>query len=264
MHRPFFRVRIIGFAILFAVFALLIFYGVNPAWAADNDGKTADAPEQISTLTWLVNCSGWIGAVIFLLSIYFVATVIKLFMEIREPVAAPQAILVEFENYLRERNFRQMYQDMKQSNSFLGNVLAAGMSELPNGLSEARETLDRASDAETIGMEKSISMLAVLGTLGPMIGLLGTLKGMIAAFGQIALSAEQVKANKVADAISQSLVLTFEGVLLSVPAIFFFALFRNRISTLSANITLQADQMLRRLSQAAVWKSTAPNPPASK
>jgi biopolymer transport protein ExbB len=264
MHRSFFRARILGYTAFFAVFALLLFYGVGPVLAADDSGKAAEAPEQISTLAWLVNCSGVIGAVILMLSIYFVATVIKLFMELREPVAAPPALLVQFENLLRERNFRQMYNDLKQSGSFLGTILAAGMSELPNGLPEARETLDRASDAETISMEKSISMLAVLGTLGPMIGLLGTLKGMIAAFSQIAQSDVQIKANKVADAISQALVLTFEGVLLSVPAIFFFALFRNRIATLSANITLQADQLLRRLSQAAQWKSASPIPPASK
>ena len=45
----------------------------------------------------------------------------------------------------------------------------------------------------TAEMEKKISMLAVLGTLGPMIGLLGTLKGMIASFSVIAMSATQIE-----------------------------------------------------------------------
>ncbi len=78
-------------------------------------------------------------------------------------------------------------------------------------------------------MEKKISMLAVLGTLGPMIGLLGTLKGMIASFSVIAMSDTQLKASQVAGGISEALLLTFEGVALSVPAIYFFALFRNRV-----------------------------------
>ncbi len=41
-----------------------------------------------------------------------------------------------------------------------------------------------------------------------------------------------LEASKVAEGISEALVLTFEGVFLSVPAIFFYALFRNRISKL--------------------------------
>jgi biopolymer transport protein ExbB len=40
-------------------------------------------------------------------------------------------------------------------------------------------------------------------------------------------------------------LLTFEGVSLSVPAIYFFAFFRNRVSTISVNALLEADQLLR-------------------
>ena len=65
-------------------------------------------------------------------------------------------------------------------------LLTTGITELPNGLAEAREAMERVGEAITAEMEKKISMLAVLGTLGPMIGLLGTLKGMIASFGVIA------------------------------------------------------------------------------
>jgi biopolymer transport protein ExbB len=100
-------------------------------------------------------------------------------------------------------------------------------------------------------------MLAVLGTLGPMIGLLGTLKGMIASFSEIAIHDQQLKANVVAGNISEALVLTFEGVALSVPSIYFFALFRNRISHISTQAALEADQFLRHFAHAARAKAPA-------
>jgi biopolymer transport protein ExbB len=91
-----------------------------------------------------------------------------------------------------------------------------------------------------------------------MIGLLGTLKGMIASFSVIAMSkGTAIKSDEVAGGISEALLLTFEGVLLSVPAIYFFALFRNRIATISSNTTLLADQMLRRIYHAAQAKPGA-------
>jgi biopolymer transport protein ExbB len=44
-------------------------------------------------------------------------------------------------------------------------------------------------------------------------------------------------------------VLTFEGVALSVPAIFLYSLFRNRISTISIDTTMMADDQLRAVSR---------------
>ena len=54
-----------------------------------------------------------------------------------------------------------------------------GITELPNGLSEAREAMERVGEMLQTDMERKISIMAVLGTVGPMIGLLGTLSGMI-------------------------------------------------------------------------------------
>ena len=78
-----------------------------------------------------------------------------------------------------------------------------------------------------------------------MIGLLGTLKGMITAFSAIAISGVSLDAAKVAEAISEALVLTFEGVLLSIPAIYLYSFFRNRIATITIETTTLADDQLR-------------------
>ena len=73
----------------------------------------------------------------------------------------------------------------------------------------------------------------------------------------IALNDVQLKASEVAGGISEALLLTFEGVALSVPAIYFFALFRNRVSSISVATMLEADEFLRHFAHAARTKTPA-------
>ncbi len=223
-------------------------------------GQVTPPPEQKSRLWWFLESSGAIGAVLLVLSIYFVATVTRLFLEMRQDIATPPPLVADLNDLLAKREFKEIYAAVKADKSFYSRVLVAGIAELPSGLAEARDAMERVGEAVTVEMEKKISMLAVLGTLGPMIGLLGTLKGMIASFSVIALSDVQLKASEVAGGISEALLLTFEGVALSVPAIYFFAVFRNRVSTISVATMLAADEFLRHFAHAARAKS----PPAAQ
>ena len=233
--------------------------GETPAPA---EGDAKKPVETESTLLWVIKWSGWIGRVLLLLSIYFVATVARLFGEMRIEVAAPAEIVSQCEGLLERRDFKGIYTLVREDDSFFGRLLTTGIADLPNGLAEARDSMERMSDTITAEMEKKISMLAVLGTLGPMIGLLGTLKGMIGAFGQIgATVGASVDTSAVANRLSESLLITFEGVLLSVPAIYFYALFRNRVIHISTSVTLSADQFLRHFSHAGRAKASAAAPP---
>jgi biopolymer transport protein ExbB len=65
----------------------------------------------------------------------------------------------------------------------------------------------------------------------------------------------QLKASEVAKGISEALLLTFEGVGLSVPSIFFYAVFRNRVSLISVKSLTRADEFLRHFAQAARTKA---------
>ncbi|MEI8017862.1 MAG: MotA/TolQ/ExbB proton channel family protein [Schlesneria sp.] len=229
--------------------------GAKPA-SSEEPAKASESPARESTLMWLINTSGWIGAVILAISIYFLAIVLQCFLELRAPVVAPPELMEECEALLAKRDFNGIYKVAKESTSELGQLIATGMVGLSTGLSDAREAIDRQGEVITVDMEKRISMLAVIGTLGPLIGLLGTLKGMIASFSVIARSDTQMKASEVAHGISEALVLTFEGVGLSVPAIYFFAFFKNRVATLSVQTLNAADEFIRRLHAAAHKKPT--------
>lgn len=219
----------------------------EPAAAAEHSGEGATPHQTKSTFMWFIESSGWIGAVLLVLSMYFIATVSKLFFSMKLEKELPPETVAEVNALVDLRNFQGVYDRLKADETMFGRVAASGLAEMSAGLEEARNVMERVGDSETVDMEKRISMLAVLGSLGPMIGLLGTLKGMIASFAVIALSDTQLKSSEVAGGISEALLLTFEGVALSVPAIFLFAVFRNRVATISTAVMLEADDFLRRV-----------------
>lgn len=206
---------------------------------------------------WFIRNSGLIGAVILLLSIYFVSTVGRLFLEMRPTVAMPPDLVDEAEELLTKRQFKEVFNLVKDDQSHWARIVSTGIAELPNGLAEAREAAERVAEVIQVENEKKISMLAVLGSLGPMIGLLGTLKGMIGSFAVIAMSDQQIKASAVAENLSEALLLTFEGVALALPAIYFYAVFKNRVMTLGVTTLLQADEFIRKFAHAARGKGSA-------
>lgn len=241
--------------------------GIVPAAAADVEPLpgTTEGPsteEGQSYVWWFIRSSGLIGLFILILSIYFVATVIRLFLELRMDVAVPPELIQRFDEMLQRQEFAAIYNTAREDQSMFGRVLATGLAELPAGITDARDAMERMADTETVEMEKQISMLAVLGTLGPMIGLIGTLKGMISSFSVIAMSDVQLKASEVAGGISEALLLTFEGVALSIPAIYFYAVFRNRVASISSATLLHADHLLRRMAHAARLRPAAPESPS--
>jgi biopolymer transport protein ExbB len=190
-----------------------------------------------------------------------VALVIRLFLEIRVSEAVPPALIDKLETAIKDRNFQGAYDACRDDNSFLARLVRTGIANLPAGRAEAKEAMNQMAEEVVVTMETRISYLATIGTLGPMIGLVGTVIGMIMSFQEIAFSSgQQVRADKVAEGISTALVITLLGVSLSVPAIFFFAFFRNRIALISMEATKVADRTLSAFEKAAKTQTAGKAP----
>jgi biopolymer transport protein ExbB len=217
---------------------------------AANAGTTP--PPTRNMLQWAIHASGPIGGFLLLLSIYFTALVIRLFMEFRVIEAVPASLVERLEAAIRDKKFQDAYDACKDNDSFLARLVRTGIANLPNGRPEAKEAMQAATEEIVTTLEMKISYLAIIGTLGPMIGLVGTIWGMIMSFQEIAnASGAQPRPEKVAEGISTALFITLEGVSLSVPAIFFFAFFRNRIAQMTMEATRVADRTINSLVAAA-------------
>ena len=209
-------------------------------------GARVDTTE--SFLQWMWRASGPIGVVIAAMSFYLIALVVWMAFHFRKAVAIPESLTREVSDLLAQKQFTEAYQRLSADRSFLARVLAAGVRKLPTGLAHAQRAMEMANDDVTMEMEHRTTYLATVGTLGPMIGLVGTVYGMILSFRVIATAGASPQASQLAAGISTALFATLEGIALSIPAIYFYALFRNRIARLSLEVAMAAETLLEQFS----------------
>jgi biopolymer transport protein ExbB len=213
------------------------------AWAqVAGDGQAVVRAEGF--LHWMARASGPIGLVILAMSFYLVAVVVWMFLQLRRSVAIPPALLEELTELLDRKQFDRAYAKLADDPSFLARSLASGVRRLPSGQAAALRALELANDDETMTLEHRTTYLATIGTLGPMIGLVGTVYGMILSFRVIATAGASPQAGALAEGISTALFATLEGIAVSVPAIAFYAYFRNRISRLSLEVAMTSESLL--------------------
>src|SRR5258705_10249902 len=134
--------------------------------------------------------------------------VIPLFMELKITEAGPPPLVEKIDTAIKEGKSQEVSAACRDNDSFLARLVRTGVANLPNGRPEAKEAMNVATDEMVTGLESKISYLAIIGQLGPMIGLVGTIWGMIMSFQEIATAAgSQPKPEKVAEGISTALFI---------------------------------------------------------
>ncbi|NCA10365.1 MotA/TolQ/ExbB proton channel family protein [bacterium] len=221
-----------------------------PGVARAQDEAGADeeaAPEAESVLVFYYNALGVKYVIVFLmLSFGLVALLVMCFLQIRRPVLMPPGLSEAFEAHLEAKEYQQAYELARNDDSYLGQVLAAGMGKLQSGYGAAVEALQAEEGEQAMKLEHKISYVSLVGALAPMFGLLGTVDGMVSAFMIIAKSATAPKPNELAIGISQALITTLIGLWLAIPAIACFALFKNWLQKLTGDVDTEAMRLMSR------------------
>jgi biopolymer transport protein ExbB len=250
----------------FALLALLLLGLVAPAYSQDTAPENKDAAaateaaRQSLLMHLLVSIGPWFGAILFVISVTLVALVVLLFMDLRLSSNVPPGFVEDFTETVNQRKFKEAYELAREDGSYLGRVMATGMSRLQYGIEDAREAAFNTVESIKASKEQLTAYLATIGTLGPLLGLVGTVWGMIKSFrvmsqGRAATPAE------LASGISHALVVTLVGIALSVPAIFFHAFFKGRLTRIANDSANIADDLLTQMYHNS--KKAAPAPVAA-
>ena len=230
-----------------AVGPIMVAPGVAQAQDEEAAAGEESAEEGESMLVFYYNALGLKYVIVFLaLSFGLVALLVMCFLQIRKTVLMPPGLSQAFEAHLEAKEYQQAYELSKNDDSYLGQVLAAGMGKLQSGYGAAVEALQAEEGEQAMKLEHKISYVSLVGALAPMFGLLGTVDGMVAAFMIIAKSSTAPKPNELAIGISQALITTLIGLWLAIPAIACFALFKNWLQKLNGDVDTEAMRLMAR------------------
>lgn len=252
--------RVLIFSIVFSVFAFqpLLSVSSSQVFAQDVAAPAAEpaapeaaaakpAPAEESLLGWLTDSLGWTYILVFLsLSFILVALFIMNLLSARREYVCPQHLIDGFEAHLEEKQYQEAYELAKTDESFLGNVLSAGLAKLSSSYSASVAAMQEVGADENMKLDHRLSYLALIGTISPMIGLFGTVHGMINSFYVIANGGGTPDPNKLAEGISTALLTTLIGLAIAIPAIAAYNILRNRVQRLVLEVGITSENLMGR------------------
>ena len=217
---------------------------------------TAAEPETPSGFFSIVFSGGIVGAVMILILLLLSVTAAYLIfdhlMTIRRKDLMPEGLGEQVRQSLLSGDVKGAQDACNARPSFLGFVLMHGISELEFGWTSVEKSLEDALAEQSARLFRKIEYLSVIGNIAPMVGLLGTVIGMIVAFQSVAATqAPTASAPQLATGIYQALVTTVGGLIVAIPSIGAFAIFRNRIDQFVAEAAYLAQHVFAPLRRKA-------------
>ena len=221
-----------------------------PVPAADNGSDTGDEAKQPEEKTYLQVARQALGlwySLVFLgLSFTLVALLVMNLLTARRENVCPATLVDGFESFLDEKQYQEAYELAKNDDSFLGQVLSAGLAKLSSGYPQAIEAMQEVGEEENMKLDHRLSYMALIGTISPMVGLFGTVQGMISSFQVIAARASTPPPAELAKGISTALFTTLVGLAIAIPAIAFYNILKNRIARLVLEVGIVSEGLMAR------------------
>lgn len=201
----------------------------------------------------IIQAAGWPIWPLLACSVVALALIIERFISLQNARIAPPQLLDEALTVSRHGLPPQDVVDQLAQSSALGEVLAAGL-RAANQRAVAEEDLRAAMEGAgrevAHRLERYLSALGTIASAAPLLGLLGTVIGMIEIFGsQAPGTAGGSNPAQLAHGISIALYNTAFGLIVAIPALFFWRYFRGRVDAYVLTLELAADRFARHLAQ---------------
>ena len=210
------------------------------------------APERITLWQMALN-GGWIMIVLAVLLAMAIYIAVERYLALRQALNAENDNL--FMNSIREHIHRGDVDAArslsKRTNSPLARMVDKGLSRLGRPLSDIQATIENEGKLEVARLEKRVSLVATVASLGPMIGFLGTVTGMVTCFQDMAHAGNNIEINTLATGMYQAMVTTIGGLIVGIICYFLYNVLVTRINKVVLDIEVRATEFMDLLHEPA-------------
>lgn len=198
-----------------------------------------------------------------LISVIGVVLVLLYLLTIRRNAVVSDRFMNNAEAMIRKRDYLGLVAFCHRQNESMARVTQKTLdffTKYPSAaFGEVREVAEAEGSRQAGLLSSRITYLADIGSIAPMVGLLGTVLGMIKSFLQISGGDVQgVRQMELAEGVSEALITTAAGLMIGIPALVFYSLFRGRVQKYIAELEAASTHLMALLHTQADHR----NPPA--
>ena len=192
----------------------------------------------------IVQAIGWPIWPLITASIVALALIIERAVALRRLRVLPDDLLADVLNLHTRRQINAEVIEKLQADSPLGFLLASGLRSVDERRDVTIRAMEVAGGHVAHELSRYLTLLGAIGSIAPLLGLLGTVVGMIDIF-----ASQQGGANpqQLAQGISVALYSTAFGIVVAVPSVLAYRIFRARVDDFLVEMEQQGARLVAAL-----------------
>jgi biopolymer transport protein ExbB len=190
--------------------------------------------------------SEWVLWLLLGLSLASIAIIVERVVFYRRHAVNADGVRVELARSLDKGDFQAAAAVLRRHDSLETNAVLAGLLAYDKGPESVEDLISGALGRERSRYERRLGFLATLASNAPYIGLFGTVLGIIRAFRDLSTNMAEASGAVMAG-IAEALLATAVGLLVAIPAVIAYNVFKSRVKEATTGCEMLARVLLSNL-----------------
>jgi biopolymer transport protein ExbB len=173
-----------------------------------------------------------------------VTLIARVVMDARRSVIAPDPIYQNLREHLMQKNMGGFEKGMSDTGSIVVLACKAAYDARGKGRDAMRDAAELAASNACARWSRPLDLLRIIGELGPLVGLAGTVWGMILAFVRLGQAGGAAGPTDLSLGISKALFHTMLGLVLAIPCLLIYGIFRSLVEKHCNTAMAQAGELV--------------------
>lgn len=195
-------------------------------------------------MLYLLEQGGIIMFLILLLSLVATVIIIERLVYLRKIQADERKLIGRLKSTLEKGHFDEAMSICESNPSPITNLMRVGIEHRNYTSSTIKDAIVDAAAMEVPRLERFLSALGSIASIAPLLGLLGTVTGNIRLFGVLGDYGAIGDPAVLAGGISEALLTTAAGIVVSIPAIIFYNYLVSKVNHIIIRLENRVNDMV--------------------
>lgn len=188
---------------------------------------------------------------ILLLSVLAVYIFVERYFAIRKASTEDQSFMNRVREFIHDGKIEAAIRLSQSTNTPVSRMIEVGISRIGRPMTDVNSAIENVGRLEIYKLERGLASLAAAAGAAPMLGFLGTVLGMIRAFYDMSLAGSTIDIGILSNGIYTAMVTTAAGLLVGIPAYFFYNILVSKIETVVFVLETRSSEFMDLLNEPA-------------